>query len=102
MKKLRFLQKRQTIRLMKTSIGFSTMAGCTMWFIWNIREGLEEIKTRRSGSDSIVAASILGRVSLLKSAVCRLQPKNSLKSKISTRINGTTLEAILKNSFLHC
>ena len=65
MKKLRFLQKRQTIRLMKTSIGFSTMAGCTMWFIWNIREGLEEIKTRRSGSDSIVAASILGRVSFL-------------------------------------
>ena len=63
LKKLRFLQKRQTIRMMKVGLGMTAVSGTAMWFMYQVREGINEIHVnRKMGEDSIVAAAILGRV----------------------------------------
>merc|ERR1711935_10395 len=64
LKKLRFLLKRQTIRMMKVGLGMTAVSGTAMWFMYQVREGINEIHVnRKMGEDSIVAAAILGRVS---------------------------------------
>ena len=66
LKKLRFLQKRHTIRMMKVGLGMTAVSGTAMWFMFQVREGINEIHfNRKAGEDSIIAAAILGKVHLV-------------------------------------
>ena len=62
MKKLRFMQNRQAIRSMKIGAGMTFFTGSMVYYMYNANAALDEKKKRKTGSDSIVAATILGKV----------------------------------------
>ena len=62
LKKLRFMQNRKTIRSMKIGAGMTFFTGTMVYYMYNANAALDEKKKRKTGSESIVAAAMLGKV----------------------------------------